>query len=57
MKTYKLYVCMPMTKFYVEVVADYLETADNRLDFYIKDNLTASYPSQYTIIERIIENK
>ena len=57
MKTYKLYVCMPSSKFGVDVIADYVETDDNRLDFYIEDELVASYSSQYTIIESIKENK
>ena len=50
MKTYKLYVCMQMAKFHVDVKAECVENDDNRLDFYINDKLSASYPSQYTII-------
>lgn len=63
MKTYKLYVCMPMTKFYVDVKAVTQSVHDNRIIFWDSDwddvnaNIIASYPSQYTIIERIIENK
>ena len=57
MKTYKLHVSMPSSKFGVDVIADYVETDDNRLDFYIEDELVASYPSQYTIIESIKDEK
>ncbi len=63
MKTYKLYVCMPMAKFYVNVIAETVNLDDGRLDFYNESDfyndfdLVASYPSQYTIIEKIIENE
>jgi hypothetical protein len=57
MKTYKLHVSMPSSKFGVDVVADYVETDDNRLDFYIEDELVASYPNQYTIIESIKDER
>jgi len=59
MKTYKLYVCMPSSKFGVDVVADELVIVNNRLHFYSKNcnKLLASYSSQYTIIESIKENK
>ena len=63
MKTYKLYVCMPIAKFSAEVVADYFSIKDNRISFYTESNtrrtneLIASYPSKYTIIETITENK
>jgi len=61
MKTYKLHVSMPIAKFHVNVVADSFSLKDDRLNFYRKNgsntNLQASYPSQYTIIESIKENK
>jgi len=64
MKTYKLYVCMPTAKFYVDVKANSCKNKKGRLTFF-KNNSNkhlprvrvASYPSQYTIIEKIIENK
>jgi hypothetical protein len=63
MKTYKLYICMPFAKFNVDVVADCSGIKDNRISFYREypsgklEKLIASYPSQYTIIESIKENK
>lgn len=57
MKTYKLYVCMSTTKFYVDVKAEMVNLDETRLDFYTNDDLVSSYPSQYTIIEKIIKNE
>jgi hypothetical protein len=64
MKTYKLYVCMPIAKFSAEVKADDFRIKELRINFYKKnlnhyspDILVASYPSKYTIIETITENK
>lgn len=63
MKTYKLYVCMPIAKFGVDVKANYCTTVDNRLVFhsgvYGTSTCTtiSSYPSQYTIIESIKDEK
>tara|TARA_R110000851_G_scaffold197269_1_gene348320 strand:- start:1441 stop:1632 length:192 start_codon:yes stop_codon:yes gene_type:complete len=63
MKTYKLYVCMQSVKFEAEVVADCFSIKDNRISFYKEypsgklEKFIASYPSSYTIIESIKENK
>jgi len=55
---------MPSGKFYADVVANSCKNKKGRLTFF-KDNSNkhlpmirvASYPSQYTIIEKIIENE
>jgi hypothetical protein len=64
MKTYRLYVSMPSSKFGTDVIADEVTMKNLRIDFYKKNSnqylpriLVASYPSQYTIIESIKENK
>jgi hypothetical protein len=61
MKTYKLHVSMPSSKFGVDVVADYHSLKNDRLNFYGNERnnswLLSSYPSQYTIIESIKDEK
>jgi hypothetical protein len=62
MKTYKLYVCMSLAKFNVTVEAKCHTFENDRIIFWdsIYDDDAkeiASYPSKYTIIEKITENK
>jgi len=61
MKRYQLYIGMPIAKFSVSINADFYNILENRLNFYIQkeypksNELVCSYPSQYTIIEKIEE--
>lgn len=48
---------MPTVKFYENVEACYHDIDHNRITFKDTNNeMIASYPSQYTIIEEIINN-
>ena len=54
MNIYYLYIGLPSAKFNEEVKGTYFEVRDNRINFIGKNQkVVASYPSQYTIIEKI----
>lgn len=63
MKTYRLHVSMPSSKFGVDVVCDTYHIYNNRIMFMNnKENsnetvIIADYPSNYTIIEKITDNE
>jgi hypothetical protein len=71
MNKYILHVSMPSTKFGIVVEADSFTVQKDRLNFitetitevlgdddvYVESTLVASYPSQYTIIEKIERNE
>jgi hypothetical protein len=63
MKEYKIHVSMPSTRFNETIFADEHNFSKGRLNFLVKSDkkkyeyeLYASYPSRYTVIEKIIKN-
>lgn len=53
MKKYTLYVCLPMAKYHEQLKAEEMVIQSGRINFYVSKKMTASYPSNYTVVESI----